>query len=87
MSTVIDCSSDPSKTISTIAFELARNRYVSLEIYDSAGRLVETRLDAELQSGKHSYETDVSRLQDGVYFYTLKFDDSFVISRQLVVGK
>lgn len=44
---------------------------VSLVIYSSLGRLVQTVYSGSLQSGRHQYTVDMSNFPSGIYFYQL----------------
>jgi hypothetical protein len=44
---------------------------VSLVVYSSLGRLVQTVFSGSLQSGRHQYTVDMSNFPSGIYFYQL----------------
>jgi hypothetical protein len=58
---------------STVArFELRASSYVSLKIYDTAGRLVTTLVDVWRDAGTHSATFDGSKLPSGIYLAKLQ---------------
>lgn len=59
-----------------IRFELSETAKVSLKVYDTAGRLVRTLTDQQLNPGSHIVDWDGSdgtgrQVASGVYYYTL----------------
>ena len=68
---------NPFNPITTIAFGLKKSGYVSLRIYDAAGRLVATLVDESRLAGRYAAEWNGcdgsgSAMASGVYFYKLK---------------
>ncbi len=63
---------NPFNPTTTINYQLTENNYVSLKIYDIAGREVSTLVNDNQISGFYSVKFDGSSLSSGVYFYRLK---------------
>ena len=72
------------KTI--INFQLPKNNYVTLKIYDVMGREVETLVNERLQRGTYEVTFDASSLNSGVYFYKLT-TDGFTETKKLILIK
>ncbi len=69
-------SPSPFRQKTTLRFALPKATRVRLEVYDHAGRLVRTLVDAELPAGYHSLtwngtDDQGRRLASGLYFYRL----------------
>lgn len=62
---------NPFNPVTTIKYSLKFDSYVTLKIYDVAGRLVRTILDGIVQNGNKSINFDGKDLASGVYFYNL----------------
>jgi predicted lipoprotein with Yx(FWY)xxD motif len=67
---------NPFNPVTTIGFGLKESGYVSLRIYDAAGRLVTTLVDESRPAGRYTTQwngqsTDGSTVASGVYFYKL----------------
>lgn len=62
---------NPFNASSTIEFWISERSSVLLSVYDVAGKIVETLVDAELPAGLHSAQIVGSNLASGVYFYRL----------------
>ncbi len=79
-STVSDVPSDfslsqnypnPFNPVTTIRYSLDKTSDVSLEVYNIAGKLVETLYTGNKSAGEYSVTWDASQLASGVYFYKL----------------
>ncbi len=67
---------NPFNPITTIGFGIKESGYVSIRIYDAAGRLVTTLVDEVRPAGRYTTEwtgksADGSSVSSGVYFYKL----------------
>lgn len=63
---------NPFNPATTISFSLVSGSFVSLTVFDVAGREVATPISQELSAGKYSQQWDAAGLPSGVYFYRLK---------------
>jgi flagellar hook assembly protein FlgD len=66
---------DPFSETTTIKFCVAHKTRVTLEVFDSKGRVVKTLLDVEKEPGTHKAEFDASNLPEGIYTYQLQVGD------------
>jgi len=67
---------NPFNPTTTIAFDLAKDAFVSLKIYNTLGQEVATLLDhAEFTEGQNEVEFNASNFASGVYFYQLIVND------------
>lgn len=63
---------NPFHGTSTIVFTLPESQFVTLKLYDSAGREVSTLVNEDRFRGRHQVEVEGSQLSKGIYFYKLK---------------
>ena len=63
---------NPFSTITEIPFILSESTYVSLEVYDLMGRLVEELLSDKKAAGSYREKFDGSGLPPGLYFYKMR---------------
>jgi len=75
---------NPSKTVTTIPFDVSRTASVRLTVYDVLGRRAAVLVDAEYAPGRHEVQFDARRLAGGVYFYRVRMG-GFRATRKLVV--
>jgi len=75
---------NPFNPSTTIEFTLARSARISLDIYDPAGRLVASLVEAALDAGTHRYRWRADGLASGVYYYRLVTPDQ-VLTRKMVL--
>jgi len=82
---------NPFNPTTNISFDLARDEIVEIEVYDVAGRLVNTLYNGPLGVGRHSVTWDGmsaagTRVSSGVYLYVLRTSTE-TISRRMVMLK
>ena len=83
------CYPNPFNPITNIGFGIKEQAYVSLRIYDAAGRLVTTLIDENRPAGRYDTVwngTDGAggKVASGVYFYMLKAG-SFEETRKMIL--
>jgi hypothetical protein len=84
---------NPFNPVTRIEFDLAQDGQVSLTIYDVAGRLVRTLIDAPMTRGRYTgekatvwdgFDNAGTRVSSGIYFYRLE-TAGFTDTRKMVV--
>src|SRR5205085_12227203 len=63
---------NPFNPTTNIIFNLEKDEFVTLKIYDMLGREVVSLVNKQLGPGSHSYLWDASNNNSGVYFYRLQ---------------
>jgi hypothetical protein len=75
---------NPFNSTSTVEFKLKKSDKVSLSIFNSLGQNVKTVFaNKELTRGIHKYNIDFSSLPSGVYYATVRINDT-IFSRKLI---
>lgn len=77
---------NPFNSETIIRFEISRQSYVSLKVYDIRGREVKTLLNKSLTPDSYNIKFNSLTLSSGIYFYVLKTDNKSV-TKKLVVLK
>ncbi|MFK7936928.1 MAG: T9SS type A sorting domain-containing protein [Saprospiraceae bacterium] len=84
---LIQNNPNPTTTTTQIEFTLAKRKNISLTIFDYTGKEITRLIDnAIYPPGLNAVRLDVSKLANGVYFYTLS-NEEIVLTKQLVVLK
>jgi parallel beta-helix repeat protein len=65
-------SPNPFNPITAISYQLSADSYVSLKVYDTAGRLVTELVNGWREAGGHEVTFDGSALPSGIYFAKLE---------------
>jgi hypothetical protein len=65
-------SPNPFNPTTTISYELRASSYVSLKVYDNAGRLVTILVDGWREAGTHQVTFDGSKLPSGLYIVRMQ---------------
>ncbi len=63
---------NPFNPVTHIAFSLPQREYVTLQIFNVQGQLIQTLLEQDLSSGRHQVDFDGSQLPSGVYLYRIQ---------------
>jgi hypothetical protein len=65
-------SPNPFNATTAISFELQAASYVSLQVYDTSGRMVATLVEGWEAAGTHEVTFDGSKLVSGIYLVNLQ---------------
>lgn len=80
-------SPNPASDNSTISFSLESSNNVTIQVYDSKGKLIETVVENKpYDFGAHTLEHNTSNLPSGVYLYTIITDKGFN-ALKLIISK
>ncbi|MEW5799781.1 MAG: FG-GAP-like repeat-containing protein [Bacteroidota bacterium] len=77
---------NPFNPATTIKFALAQSGKVTIKIFDSIGREVQTVLQGEYDIGEHSIQLKTDALSGGVYYYTIA-SGSFRQTKKMLILK
>ena len=77
---------NPFNPTTQISYQIPQQSNVLLEVYDMAGRKIQTLVNESLSAGSYQVNFDASNLSSGVYIYRLQ-TGSQVLSRKLTVIK
>ncbi len=75
---------NPFNPSTTFQYQLPRNSYVTLQIYNVLGQVVETLVDERKEAGTYQTQWTVN-ISGGVYFYRLQADDFVQTSKLLLL--
>lgn len=77
---------NPFNPKTNFEFKIAETGSVKLEIFDAAGRLIETIVDKEFKPGIYKAEWNAAQKPSGVYFYRLN-TGNFTETRKMILVK
>jgi len=77
---------NPFNPTTTLKFDISKNGFVKLEIFDILGRAVATLVNEQLTHGSYSVDWNASTFPSGVYFYKLT-TDGFSETKKMVLMK
>lgn len=77
------CFPNPVEFITTFKYRINRSAMVQINLYDSRGIWVRQLHQDDQLPGEHSFRVDLSDLEKGAYFYTLKAGE-FTATKKLV---
>jgi Peptidase family M28/Secretion system C-terminal sorting domain len=77
---------NPFNPMTKIQFQLAKDSYTMLRVYDYLGREVSTVVNEFKPAGTYEYNFDASFLPSGTYFYTLN-TNGFTFTKKMLLIK
>jgi photosystem II stability/assembly factor-like uncharacterized protein len=77
---------NPFNPSTFISFDIPKNSYVKLTVYDALGREVSTLVSQALQAGRHEYSWNAAGFPSGVYYYRLQAA-GFAETKKMVLAK
>lgn len=76
---------NPFNPSTNISFNLPKNSFVSLKVFDIMGREVAKLVSQSMNAGNYSVEFDGSKLSSGVYFYKLESDNFSEVKKMSLI--
>lgn len=76
---------NPFNPTTTINFELPKNGYTTLKIYDMLGNEVATLIDKEMTAGQHSVKFNAQNLASGTYLYQLNVNGVRISNKMILM--
>lgn len=76
---------NPFNSSTVITYVLPSEGRVRLAIYDSGGREVKRLVEGVIPSGRHYYNANLNSLSSGTYFYSLKWNEQYELTRKMVI--
>jgi Zinc carboxypeptidase/Secretion system C-terminal sorting domain len=76
---------NPFNPVTNIKFDLKENSFVTLKIYDAAGKEIQTLVNSRLNAGQHSFNWNAENFSSGVYFYKISAGSFSDIKKMLYI--
>jgi len=76
---------NPFNPKTKISFQINKNSVISLEIFDSMGRKIETLLKSDLAYGFYEVSWDAEKYPSGVYYYSIRSEDFSQTNKMVLV--
>jgi photosystem II stability/assembly factor-like uncharacterized protein len=77
---------NPFNPTTNIRYQITKNSYVTLKVYNILGKEIATLVNEKLSAGTYEVKFDGSNLPSGIYFYKLE-TDKFKDTKKLVLLK
>ena len=77
---------NPFNPSTKISFNLNKEEFVKLEVFDVLGNKISTIVNGNLKPGNYSYTFEPNKISSGIYYYTLSAGDQ-VISKKMTFLK
>jgi hypothetical protein len=76
---------NPFNPVTTIRFDIQKESFVKLKIYDILGRELGILVNENLKIGTYEAVFETSKLSSGVYFYELAADNFKEVRKMILV--
>jgi hypothetical protein len=76
---------NPFNPVTQISYNIPKESYVSLKVYNLMGQEVATLVSGNQTAGKYTIPFDASRLSSGIYMYRLQAGSSVEVKRMMFV--
>lgn len=76
---------NPFNPTTTINYELERNSFVSLNVYNSLGEMVARLVNQNEEAGVHSIKFEATNLPSGIYFYKIVAGNFIEIKKMILL--
>ena len=86
VSTLYQNYPNPFNPVTQIKFDLAKSAKVRLSVYNVNGQVVAELASGVMNAGNHAVDFDGSKLNSGVYYYTLEAD-GIALTKKMVLTK
>ncbi|MEO8513545.1 MAG: SBBP repeat-containing protein [Ignavibacteria bacterium] len=77
---------NPFNPATSIRFDLPRQSFVRVSVYDVLGREVENLVNEQLKAGEYMIKWDAARYSSGIYFYSIA-TDGYQITKKMILAK
>jgi len=81
----ISAHPNPFNPTTVISYKLPAASHVSLQVYDTSGRLVATLVDGWREAGEHEVIFDGSKLASGIYLYHVEAEGNMASGKMLLL--
>lgn len=76
---------NPFNPVTKINYDIPKNGFVSLRVYDMLGREIRTLVNEEKPAGSYSVDFNASEFSTGVYFYKLESKEFTDVKRMMLI--
>lgn len=77
---------NPTFNQNTLSYTVKEAGHLRIELHNESGRLIEVLFDGSKEKGTYQLEVDMSKLRNGVYYYTVQ-DQAGLQSHKVIVNK
>jgi uncharacterized delta-60 repeat protein len=77
---------NPFNPTTKIKFDLPKNSFVKIIVFDITGRMISELVNTNLQEGSYETEFNGENLSSGIYYYTIEAG-SFIETRKMILVK
>ena len=76
---------NPFNASTALRYQLPASGFIKLQVYDTAGRLVEVLVNGYRSAGSHEITFDAAGLASGIYVYRLRAGSSEAVGKMILL--
>jgi len=76
---------NPFNPVTNIKYQLQKDGFVSLKVYDITGREIAKLVSEQKQAGTYTISFNGGNFASGVYFYRIQSDDFVQVKKMLLI--
>jgi hypothetical protein len=80
-----ECFPNPVTPSTRIQYDLPKDSFISLEIFNNTGQLVDNLVNCKQLRGKHEVRWNAQNLPSGIYFYRISTYNQSVTGKLVVI--
>ena len=77
---------NPFNPTTTIKFDIAKNTFVNIKIFDILGREIYSLVNEELNAGSYTVDWDATGFSGGIYFYRISAGN-YTETKKMILAK
>lgn len=76
---------NPFNPLTTIKYQLPKNSFITLTVYDVLGRMVAELVNKQQNAGFYEVKFDASALASGVYIYSIRTENFNAVKKLMLI--
>jgi hypothetical protein len=77
---------NPFNPNTTVEYNVPKNTYVTIKVFDAVGRLAALLVDEQKTAGNYKINFDAGNLASGIYYYTMNTSE-FTQTKKMILIK
>ena len=78
---------NPFNPVTVIRYSLSENRFITLRVFDTAGKEIKTLMNSRQNDGVYSADFNGQDYPSGIYYYSLYANEKLIDTRKMVLIK
>ena len=76
---------NPFNPSTNINFEIPKNEFVTLKVFDNLGKEIQTLVSGEIKAGSYNYTFYAANISSGVYYYKITAGNFAAVKKMILI--